>query len=114
MKNYPYLVQLSNKTEVQADIEELKLITDGIKTGSPIKLKRGIINPSFIVAIVPDMERWKTRFDDIMGGISSEEYKLEHDKRHAKGCTPLKDIFANSPLSTNIKQLNDSTHLTTE
>lgn len=96
--NKPYIVQLSNKTEVQIDSNELTLIADGIKSGSPIRLKRGIINPSFIVCVVPDMKRYEAMFEFIPGVYGSEEYNAEKERRRAKGCAPLKDIFNESPL----------------
>lgn len=99
--NKPYKVQLSNKTEVQIDGEELALIAEGIKKGSPIRVKRGIINPSFIVCVVGDTERWESLMGSIMGAHGSDEWKAEAEKRRVRGCVPLKDIFEDSPLQLN-------------
>lgn len=97
--NRPYLVQLSNKTEVQIDADELPLITEGIKTSSPILLRSGIINPSFIVCIIKDEERMGNFMSGIPGAYGSDEYNIERTRRRAEGPTQLKDIFARSPLS---------------
>lgn len=93
MINRPYIVQLSNKTEVKIDSEELDRVVDGISTSSPIRLKQGIVNPSFIIAIVPDVERWRERIGTIVGAHGSDEYNAEYQRRTANGCTPLKDLF---------------------
>jgi hypothetical protein len=97
--NLPYIVQLSNKTEVRVDADELALIAEGIKTASPIRLRKGIINPSFIVCVVEDQERMSEFMSGIPGAQGSEEYTEERARRRASGPTHLKDIFANSPLS---------------
>lgn len=96
--NRPFLVQLSNKTEVQIDSDELMLITEGIRTASPILLRRGIINPSFIVCVIPDEERMNNFMQGIPGIQGGEEYLAERARRRAEGPTKLKDIFKESPL----------------
>ncbi len=52
MKFYKVILSAS-KTEVIIDQEDFDKITSLISTGQLIKVKQGIINPSFIVAIVP-------------------------------------------------------------
>ena len=52
-----YFVQLSNKTEVPIDEDELQNVLTGIQSGSPVKVRQGIFNPSFFVAIVEDYSR---------------------------------------------------------
>ena len=52
-----YLIELSNKREIPIDGDELLNVIEGIKTGSPVKVRQGIFNPSFFVAIVEDQER---------------------------------------------------------
>lgn len=99
MSNRPYIVQLSNKTDVQIDSDELEKITEGIRTASPIRLKKGIINPSFIIAVIPDRKRWEDHMSMIPGIQGSEEWEAERSNRRAKGCTPLHDIFCDTPLA---------------
>lgn len=52
-----YLIQLSSKVEIPIDDDELSIVLEGIKTGSPVKVRQGIFNPSFFVAIIEDKER---------------------------------------------------------
>ncbi len=99
MKNRPFIVQLSNKTEVQIDSDELQKITEGIRTSSPVRLKLGIINPNFIVAVIPDRERWREHMSSIPGIYGSEEWEAEKTRRGAAGCKPLKDIFSDTTLA---------------
>lgn len=50
--NY-YIVQLSNKTEVEIDEEDFENVKKGIGQGGLVKVKKAILNPSFIVAVLP-------------------------------------------------------------
>ncbi len=52
-----YLVELSNKREIPIDEDELPRVLAGIKSGNPVKVRQGIFNPSFFVAIVGDSSR---------------------------------------------------------
>jgi len=107
MTNKPFIIQLSNKTEVKIDSDELENVLKGISTGSPIRVKRGIVNPSFIVDIVGDMQRWEKIYDGITGLYDSPEYVLEKQRRADVGCIPLIDIFARTPLAFDRKNLKE-------
>lgn len=50
--NY-YIIQLSNKTEVEIDQDDFEKVQLNISSGNLIKVKRAILNPSFVVAIIP-------------------------------------------------------------
>ena len=53
-----YKVELSNGTKIKIDIEEVEKVIQASSDGSAVILKRGIIiNPNFVMAIVPDYER---------------------------------------------------------
>lgn len=52
-----YLVQLSNKTKIPIDEDELQNVLAGIQAGNPVKVRQGIFNPSFFVTIVEDEDR---------------------------------------------------------
>lgn len=52
-----YKAILSSKDEIKCDHDEIENIINGIRTGSMIKLRQGIINPSFLVAVIEDTER---------------------------------------------------------
>lgn len=50
--NY-YIIQLSNKTNIEIDQEDFDKFAKNSASGNFIKLKRGLVNPSFVVAIIP-------------------------------------------------------------
>lgn len=90
----PYLVQLSNKTEVKIDSDEMDNVLSGIKAGAPIRVRQGIINPSFIVAIVPDMKRWEDALVIPSGVRSTEVFEKAKETRRVNGVKPLADLLA--------------------
>jgi hypothetical protein len=80
---------MSRGDDIPLDPDELALIQNGATTGRFIKVRQGIINPSYLISIVEDKERRKTFL---------EETKYPQDKeRRTKGMEPLLDIFANRP-----------------
>lgn len=50
--NY-YIIQLSNKTDVEIDQDDFDKFATNSSSGNFIKLKRGLVNPSFVVSIIP-------------------------------------------------------------
>lgn len=81
--NY-YIVQLSNKTEVEIDEEDFENVKQGIGQGGLVKVKKAILNPSFIVAVLPitkeDTEIIKGHMDYEKGLyiVESREKKQYH------------------------------------
>lgn len=51
-----FVVKTSNG-EIKVDGTEIPKIIEGITSGSIIILKQGILNPSFLVAVIPDEQR---------------------------------------------------------
>ena len=92
-------VILSTKHEIQVDPAEVSAVMQAISTGAVVKVKQGIINPSYVVAIVEDTKRrteWleDTRYDQVKRG---------------HGMKSLGDIFAKKeiqPKLSNNKQIN--------
>lgn len=76
---------MSNGPEVKIDLDEVAAVVQSAAKGNFIKVRQGVINPSYIVAIVEDSER-KIKF--------LEDTKYDHDRR-AAGMIQLKDIFDN-------------------
>lgn len=58
-----YNVILSNKTSVKIDEVDFQKLQSGIGSGNLIRFKQAIINPSFIVAILPIFEKEKTQIE---------------------------------------------------
>lgn len=101
-----YKVILSTKTEVKCDKTEIQRVIEGIGTGGIIKLKQGLINPSFIVAVVEDEERRIEFADSVYSIDKSNRQDLEYhggnnQRELPSGLKPLKDIFAGQLKSLN-------------
>ena len=54
-----YKIILSNNVEIRIDEDELSAAMNAVSSGSIGKMRQGIFNPSFLVAIVLDQERIK-------------------------------------------------------
>ena len=54
-----YKILLSNGVEIKIDEDELSSAMNAVSSGSIGKMRQGIFNPSFLVAIVLDQERIK-------------------------------------------------------
>lgn len=80
-----FVVELSTKTRVKIDPTEIDAVLQGIAEGKLVKVKQGVINPSFIVGIVEDTER-RVEF------LEDTKYDTE---RRGNGIKPLVDIFPN-------------------
>ena len=114
--NKCFKVILSTKTEIKCDKDEIKRVIEGIGTGGIIKVKQGLINPSFIVAVVEDEER-RLRFVEQVKDIENhnrqdKEYHGGNGQRKLpSGMKSLKDIFAGTqlkalPQGSDVKRLS--------
>lgn len=98
-----FKIILSTKTEVKCDKNEIQRVIEGIQNGGIIKLKQGLINPSFIVAVVEDEER-RARFVEEVNSIvqhNRQDRDYGDGTRQRKlpnGLQSLKDIFSNTQL----------------
>lgn len=98
-----FKVILSTKTEVKCDKDEIKRVIAGIQDGGIIKLKQGLINPSFIVAVIEDEER-RMRFVEEVNSIAQHNHQDReyHDGKNQRalpqGMKPLKQILAGVDL----------------
>jgi len=112
-----YKIILSTKTEVKCDKEEIKKVIEGIKDGGIIRLKQGLVNPSFIVAIVSDEER-RLKFVEEVNDIQnhnrqdSEYHGGRNPRQLPSGMKPLKDILAGVqlkalPQGSEVKRLTE-------
>lgn len=52
-----YKLILSNKQEFYLDETDYEMLKKSLDSGSFVRLKKAIINPSFIVAIIPSSQR---------------------------------------------------------
>ena len=80
---YGLKVILSTKHEIKIDPKEVEIVLEAIASGSIIKVRQGIINPSYVVAVVEDEKR-KIEF--------FENTKYDKASRN-QGMKRLGDIF---------------------
>ena len=52
-----FLIELSNKSSLRVDEDELAKVFAGITSGDPVVVRQGLFNPSFFVDIREDRER---------------------------------------------------------
>ena len=83
-----YIVELSTKTKIKIDPSEVESVMRGINEGKMVRVRQGIINPSYVVGIYEDTER-RIEF------LENTKHELG---RRAKGMEPLKDIFGKESL----------------
>lgn len=85
-----YLVELSNKTKIQIDPDELPKVVEGIKSGNPVVVRQGIFNPSFFVSIVHDEQR----ITQILEFNETIRFQISQGTAKPDKLEPLSDIFA--------------------
>lgn len=85
-----YKIILSTKETIPVDADEVQKLLDNVSGKNLIRLRAGIINPSYFVALVEDKERKAEHYD---------KYKYEI-REGTVDSTPiaLKDIFSNTKL----------------
>ena len=97
-----YEVILSTKDRIKCDSDELQRVVEGIKTGSMIKVKQAFINPSFIVTIVLDEERYGSLRSEVFGVLDENKRNIEYNYGSRLRGLPvfksLKDIFEGTKL----------------
>lgn len=87
-----YKVILSTKHEIKIDEDEVAKVLEGIKSGSIVRVRQGLFNPSYFVCIERDKDRLERFFED-----TKYDDARSVAKRRA-GLTPLADILADVQL----------------
>lgn len=83
-----YKAVMSRGDDIPLDPSEVELVTRGVQAGQIVRVKQGLINPSYLISIVQDKERIDRFFED-----------TRHDTaKRSGGMLPLRDIFADQPL----------------
>lgn len=79
---------MSKGPDICIEEDEINAVMNTLPTGSFIKVRQGLINPSYLVDVVEDTERRQKFLED-----------TRHDEqRRLGGMRPLKDIFAKEPF----------------
>ena len=104
-----YIVRMSVKNmDIRIDEDEINKVLQGIKTGAIIKVRQGIINPSFFAGITEDVERvnaYERELRDILANNEQRE-KLGIGQEHkARSFQKLQDVFEDTPLAERYQKL---------
>lgn len=106
-----YIVKMSQKgMDIQIDSDEVQQVVSGIVSGQPIKVRKGIINPSFYVGIVEDVERisnYISRLNDVIANNDSNERFGIGEKKQLPQFEKLNDIFSGLELTAGNKRLKN-------
>lgn len=92
MVNKPYIVELSNRSTIEIDADEVAKVAEAISNGTFVKVRKGFINPSFVVDIVPDKERWSEHIREVEL-LQHPSNEAQKEKLLIDGCPKLKDAF---------------------
>ena len=83
-----YKAIMSNGDDISIDANEIDLVQRAINAGTFIRVRQGIINPSYLVSIVEDKKR-RVEF------LENTKYSDERSTAlRAAGMRPLSDIFS--------------------
>jgi hypothetical protein len=78
---------MSKGDDVRLDPDEVAVVMHAAETGQNVRVKQGLINPSYLVSIVEDRER----------RIAFIEDTRHDDKRRGLGMEPLKNLLEARP-----------------
>ncbi len=108
----PYIAKLSGGVDIKIDPDEIDKVDRAIASGNFVKVRQGLINPSFLIGIVIDEDRVKwaeefqegiiehNRVNSLPGDFEDQYGKKFHVERKKliefKGIPSLGDIFNES------------------
>ena len=104
-----YIVRMSVKNmDIRIDEDEINKVLQGIKTGAIIKVRQGIINPSFFAGITEDVERvnaYEQELRDVF--IHNDQCKRLNigEPKKARSFQKLQDVFEDTPLAERYQKL---------
>lgn len=88
-----YVARLSNEGYVRIDHDEIEKVIAGMERGSPIIVRQGVINPSYITGIMEDRDRIREWHEECNRGSG------DGDKARESGMRPLKNIFDGTTIA---------------
>lgn len=90
-----YKAIMSTGDPIQLEQEEIEKVLAGANQKALIVVKRGVINPAFLVSITDDKDRVKAWVDEINRGayIDDAMTRTQGDEARERGMKPLASIF---------------------
>ncbi len=86
-----YKAVMSRGDDVPLDPNEIEAVAKAIATGQLIRVRQGLINPSYLISIVADKDRTAKYHDSL-------RHEEKNSPKRLAGMEPLVDIFADTPL----------------
>lgn len=83
---------MSKGDDIKLDPEEIEIVMAGAAQGKLIRVKQGLINPSYLISIAEDKQRTEKWYEDT---------KYESQARRNEGMRPLQDVFKEKQLQLN-------------
>jgi len=104
-----FIVRMSIKNgDIPVDADEVSAVFAGITRGNIVRVRRGVINPSFFVGITEDVERLRAWWNEA-NLIIDQNRQFDNlgigQKRELPQFTTLKDIFEGVDLKMNNNKL---------
>ena len=104
-----YIVRMSVKNmDIRIDEDEIAKVLKGIQAGAIIKVRQGIINPSFFAGITEDVERVNAYEQELRDILTNNEQCRQLNvgsTKSARKFETLKDVFADTPLAERYQKL---------
>lgn len=98
-----FKVVMSKGDPIKIDEEEIDGVLEGLNKGSVIIVKRGIINPSYLVSIEQDKDRMEAFNRDCQATFREEDGETQGDKAYKRGIKPLDSIFGQTKIGKAIE-----------
>lgn len=92
-----FKVVMSKGDPIKIDEEEVDAVVEGMNTGRVIIVKRGVINPSYLVTIIQDGERVSEWNKECSYGHG------QGDAIQKRGIKPLQSIFGETKIGKAIE-----------
>lgn len=94
---------LSRGDGIQIDEEELDAVVEGMNTGKVIIVKRGVINPSYLVSIERDKDRMEAFNRECNATFREPNGKTQGEIAYERGIKPLESIFGQTKVGKAIE-----------
>jgi hypothetical protein len=92
---HAYVIKMSAGVDIHIDASEVEKVMTGLKTGNSVKVRQGIFNPSFYVAIVEDRQRIESELRKLRDIDQHNRYLDAGEKpKKYQGMENLRDIFS--------------------
>lgn len=99
-----FKVVMSRGDAIQIDEDEVDLVVEGMNTGQAIIVKRGVINPSYLVSIEQDKDRIEAFRRDCQATYVEDNGKTQGLIAYEKGIEPLESIFGKTKIGLALEE----------